>query len=226
MIAIGAVAIAWPSSRPDRALATGEPCSPARPHTSGTSVESIVSGGQTRSYRLHVPPFVRRRDDRTRCVQLPRPRLERVEQEISSGLSTKSDSTGFIAVFPDGSVGVDGKQFWNAWQLESSAPSDVAFVNAMLDSIEASLCIDENRMYASGVSNGAMMSVRVACSISRRFAAFAPVAGAYFPPMSLQINTSETCPDAVVRPMIAFHGTADASCRSTAGVHGLSSANR
>ena len=134
-----------------------------------------------------------------------------LEQEIYSGFSTKSDSAGFIAVYPNGSVGGDGEQFWNAWQLAPPVPSDVAFVNAILDSIEASLCIDEHRVYTSGISNGAMMSVRLACSAASRFAAFAPVAGSYFPPMSLLINGSETCPDAVPRPMIAFHGTADNS---------------
>lgn len=54
---------------------------------------------------------------------------------------------------------------------------DVAFVNAMLDDLESSLCIDTDKVYATGFSNGGMFTHRLGCSLAHRFAAIAPVSG-------------------------------------------------
>jgi len=54
---------------------------------------------------------------------------------------------------------------------------DVDFVEALLDELESTLCIDRDRVFATGASNGAMMVHRLACDIPDRLAAVAPVAG-------------------------------------------------
>ncbi len=54
---------------------------------------------------------------------------------------------------------------------------DVAFIEALLDELEATLCIDGDRVFATGVSNGAMIVHRLGCEMPDRFAAIAPVAG-------------------------------------------------
>jgi polyhydroxybutyrate depolymerase len=54
---------------------------------------------------------------------------------------------------------------------------DLAFVAALLDSLENTLCIDLDRVYATGMSNGGMLAHRLGCAMSDRFAAIAPVAG-------------------------------------------------
>jgi hypothetical protein len=67
------------------------------------------------------------------------------------------------------------------------------------------------------MSNGGQMSIRLACSLSSRIAAIAPVAGAYYPPFrpvdppGPWQNSAETCPDTRPVPIIAFHGTDDAT---------------
>lgn len=212
LILAGAVAAnAWPAPAARQAAAVGETCSPARPHASGTTVKSLLSGGLMRSYRLHVPPSYTGADPVPVVFSFHGLGSSAIEQEIYSGFSAKSDTDGFIAVFPEGTIGAGGLRHWNAWQFAPPEPDDVAFTAAMIDALAASLCIDQSRVYTAGMSNGAMMSVRLACSLSGRIAAFGPVAGAYYPPMSLNVNASETCPDTAVRPMIAFHGTADAT---------------
>jgi polyhydroxybutyrate depolymerase len=80
------------------------------------------------------------------------------------------------------------------------AKDDVGFIFSLLDSLATSLCIDTGRVYASGVSNGAGMSVALMCSDDQRFAAVAPVAG---------VNMTPLCPVLHGTPIIAFHGTAD-----------------
>jgi polyhydroxybutyrate depolymerase len=54
---------------------------------------------------------------------------------------------------------------------------DLAFVADLLDHLEATLCIDLDRIYATGVSNGAMFVYRLGCTMPDRFAAIAPVGG-------------------------------------------------
>ena len=54
---------------------------------------------------------------------------------------------------------------------------DLAFVDQLLDELENSLCIDLDRVYATGVSNGASFVHRLGCDRAERFAAIAPVGG-------------------------------------------------
>jgi polyhydroxybutyrate depolymerase len=54
---------------------------------------------------------------------------------------------------------------------------DVGFVNALLDDLEARFKVDQQRIYVTGLSNGASMAFRVGRELSERIAALAPVAG-------------------------------------------------
>ncbi len=78
--------------------------------------------------------------------------------------------------------------------------ADLAFFDDLLDEIEATICVDRVRVYATGLSNGAMMSSILGCRLPERIAAVAPVAG---------VRTFEGCPIENPTPLLAFHGTAD-----------------
>jgi beta-galactosidase len=54
---------------------------------------------------------------------------------------------------------------------------DLAFIAALLDEVEAAVSIDRKRVFATGISNGAMFTHRLGCALPDRFAAIAPVAG-------------------------------------------------
>jgi polyhydroxybutyrate depolymerase len=54
---------------------------------------------------------------------------------------------------------------------------DLAFVDQLLDQLEDTLCLDLDRVYATGVSNGGSFAHRLGCDRAERFAAIAPVAG-------------------------------------------------
>lgn len=98
-------------------------------------------------------------------------------------LLSLAEEKKFIAVFPNGySLFKDGKlASWNAGNCCSIARdreiNDVQFVKDIISSVKGKLNIDERRIYASGMSNGAMMSYRLACEMSDTFAAIAAVAG-------------------------------------------------
>ena len=119
----------------------------------------------------------------------------------SSRMNEVADREGFIAVYPDG-LGL--LRTWNAGACCGKGSredvDDVGFVRALLDHLEESLCIDRRRVYASGMSNGGMMSHRLACEMSERIAAIAPVAG---------VDVTQTCSPTRPVPVLHIHGTED-----------------
>ena len=108
-------------------------------------------------------------------------------------LGGAADRHRFIAIAPDITRPVP---LWDT-ALDGG---DVVWFGALIAVLQDELCIDTNRVYVMGMSNGAMMTSTLACVLGSRIAAVAPVAG---------VQAPEGCdPDRVV-PLIAFHGTAD-----------------
>ncbi|MCH2109079.1 MAG: prolyl oligopeptidase family serine peptidase [Polyangiaceae bacterium] len=54
---------------------------------------------------------------------------------------------------------------------------DVAFIRALLDELEQAYCVDEERIYATGISYGGIMSNRLGCEMGDKFRAIAPIMG-------------------------------------------------
>jgi polyhydroxybutyrate depolymerase len=107
--------------------------------------------------------------------------------------------------YPNGSGPIAGTLLtWNTWQCCGYAldhhVDDVAFVRAMVEDIAHGQSIDRKRIFATGMSNGGMMSYRVGCEMADVFAAIAPVAGA--------LDTDGCKPSGPVS-LVAFHGKAD-----------------
>jgi len=53
----------------------------------------------------------------------------------------------------------------------------VGYISALIDHLEANLCLDTDRVYASGYSNGGMFVHRLGCALADRLAAVAPMHG-------------------------------------------------
>lgn len=154
---------------------------------------SLRVGGAERSYLLTTPSPHRR----------PEPLVMDIHG-YGEGASTESLTTrfgalgqqdGFVVVFPNGTGTPIG---WDT----STRPGnpDVHYLAALLRHLEATQCIDEARVYATGLSQGAFMTSTLACVMSGSFAAVAPVAG---------VQLQRPCPITRPVPVLAFHGTAD-----------------
>jgi polyhydroxybutyrate depolymerase len=63
----------------------------------------------------------------------------------------------------------------------TTCADDLGFVEALLDHLESTMCVDRNRVYATGFSNGAMLVYTLGMALSQRFAAIAPVEGGVHP---------------------------------------------
>lgn len=115
-----------------------------------------------------------------------------------SGLVAAISGLGAMLVAPDG-IG-------NAWSFGAGgmprARDDVAFSAAVLDDLERRYPIDKTRILATGFSIGGSMTWWLACNLPGRFAAFAPVAGAFWDPLP------KDCPAGPVS-IRHIHGTSD-----------------
>lgn len=69
----------------------------------------------------------------------------------------------------------------------SSVVDDRIFVEELLDYLTSNLCVDESRIYGTGLSNGGGLTSLLACTpaLNRRITAFAGVAAAFYTDTSL-----------------------------------------
>jgi polyhydroxybutyrate depolymerase len=106
--------------------------------------------------------------------------------EKMTGFTALVDRERVLVVYPDGTARRPRVPLrtWNAGHCCGPAMEnrvdDVGFINALLDTLAAHYPIDPARIYATGMSNGAMMSHRLGRELSHRIAAIAPVVGAVF----------------------------------------------
>ena len=114
---------------------------------------------------------------------------------------------GFVAIFPQGTVAAGkGDTGWYAGgDCTNLEVCDLSFVERLIDYSIEDLNIDKNRVYVSGFSNGAFMVYTLACFLSNKVAAFAPVSGSMSP------DDYQICNPQRPIPVIHIHGTSDDS---------------
>lgn len=115
----------------------------------------------------------------------------------STGFSAEADRRGFVAVYPDGLGGG-----WNDGRTADEA-DDVAFLRTVLDTLAREVRADPRRLYAAGISNGAMFAHRLACELPGTFAAIAAVAG------GMPTAIAAACTGGPPLSFVGFNGTAD-----------------
>lgn len=116
-----------------------------------------------------------------------------------SQLDVVAEQENFILVTPEG---VDRAWAVTGFPLGGNA-DDIGFVEAMIDQLLLSYAVDPNRIYATGFSNGGFLTFDLACKLSDRFAAVAPVSGIMTPTLI------ETCMPERAVPVLQTHGTED-----------------
>jgi polyhydroxybutyrate depolymerase len=178
----------------------------ARVNVTGTLRQFQFSyGGDMRKYILYIPNF----------VSNPAPLViafhggggDAKGMINMSQMNRTADANGFLAVYPEGTSGTIGNT-WNGGNCCGYAQrlgiDDVGFVRAMVANISDQYVVNRRRIYATGMSNGSMMTHRLACEAPDLVAAVATVAGG--------VNTGgdfPVCSPSRAVPIIMFHGTTD-----------------
>lgn len=89
-----------------------------------------------------------------------------------------ADREQLVVIAPDGVNGGDGKAGWNDCRADASGnpkTDDLGFLSALIDKAIADYAVDPARVYVMGMSNGGMMSFRLASEIGSRLAGFATI---------------------------------------------------
>ncbi len=171
------------------------------PHAPGLSLDSITSGGVKRTYRLYVPRSYDPAKKTPLVLNFHGFGSNGQEQEAYARMPQKAEEAGFITVAADGTS--EPRRWYIYGAAEHGYVDDFAFVNDLIDHLEATLCIDPGRIYATGMSNGAGLSSLLGCRLNDRLAAIAPVAGSPY--------SAPLCQGKAPMPVVIFHGTADGS---------------
>lgn len=146
-------------------------------------VVRIEHGGRTRSYRLHVPPGVEQMKSSALLFVFHGGGGNAAQAEESTGFSRIADREKFCVVYPDGTGYFRERLLtWNSGGIpvyaQDQGVDDSGFVRAVLASVAQRAPIDADRVFATGMSNGAMMCHRLARECQDLFAGIAPVSGA------------------------------------------------
>ncbi len=174
-------------------------------------IRTLTYDGQIRHYALYVPG----RENDTPLPLVFSLHGGGVELEDQIGIRGHkcpfklwmelAECEGFYVVYPEGLPGVYGKPTWNDCRADctvSSSADDVGFLLALLDAVAAEHPVDRGRVYASGMSNGGFMALRLAVEAPDAFAAVAAI-GAAMPAVSGCAAASEPV------PVLFMNGTAD-----------------
>jgi polyhydroxybutyrate depolymerase len=140
--------------------------------TPGDHRITLTHDGIEREYEAHVPPGY------TGAARVPLVMtIHGAHNTIAmvkgwSQMNPVADANGFVVVYPQA---VD---CWNAGSmLCDAADDDVGFLTTVVADVQSHACIDPKQVYATGISNGAMMAQYLGCQKADIFAAVGGIAG-------------------------------------------------
>jgi polyhydroxybutyrate depolymerase len=177
---------------------------PAAAQQAASGERSLVSGGLTREYILHIPKD---------APPGPKPLVIALHgawqpagvMQRYLDLDKVADREGFIVAYPKGL-----NLLWNDGRATVAGimpilypRDDGRFVVDVLESLEAEGLVDPSRAYLMGFSNGGFLTAFVACRYADRFAAYATMM------MTVPVGYSESCKPARPLPILMMNGTYD-----------------
>jgi polyhydroxybutyrate depolymerase len=182
---------------------------------------SLVHDGIARKYNVHLPSSYNK--------NIPTPVViylhgggGSIRAAYKDGMDKASDKFGFILVVPAGTGPIPERLLrWNGGTWDGAASGgypvknntdDVGFISKVIDEVKQEFNVDENRVYATGISNGGIMSYRLTCELSDKIAAVAVVA-----PPAVPSNCTPSEPISIMH----IHGTADPCTPFYGGAGGI-----
>jgi polyhydroxybutyrate depolymerase len=172
--------------------------------TPGDYTKTVKVAGVTRTYLLHVPPSYSSAQASPVVLlfhggQGSATTIGAITSSSGGGFSAFADQKNFIAIYPDSVSGT-----WDDGRATiTNRTNDVAFTKAALDAVALDYKIDSKRVFATGISNGGMMTFRLACELSSRLAAVATVAA------NMSSDIQAGCTPVQTVPVAMFSGDAD-----------------
>jgi polyhydroxybutyrate depolymerase len=181
--------------QPPIASCTGKSAQPA----DGSWTRTV--GATTRTVEAHVPPSYDPTKPTPLVLNFHGYTSNGAQQAGLTGFDAKADANGFVVLYPEGTgspTGFNGGACCGAAARDQV--DDIGFTRAIIAAARARLCVDDQRIFVTGFSNGGFMSHRIACELADVVAAVAPVSGVLGLP---------SCAPARPIAVLDFHGTSD-----------------
>ena len=140
-----------------------------------TVIDSIISGGIYRNYRVYIPAAYTGTTARPLVFDLHGYTSSAIAEQAYSNFAPIADTANVIFVYPNGTVDGGGQPYWNAGF--GTAVDDIGFISNLIDTLSTQYNIDLDMVYSCGMSNGGYMSHTLACELSNKIAAIASVTG-------------------------------------------------
>ncbi|NJM29017.1 MAG: poly(3-hydroxybutyrate) depolymerase [Rhizobiales bacterium] len=169
---------------------------------------TFYHGGLLREYLVHIPRSWRRGTVSPVILALHGGGgdADYMADDRNYGLISKSEQVGFIAVFPNGVSPLASGLLatWNGGKCCGAARDrnidDVGFLKAVTARVLRQAGGDPARVYSVGMSNGGIMSYRLACDAAGMLAGIMAVAGT---------DNTRTCVPARPVPVLHIHAIND-----------------
>ena len=164
----------------------------------GDAPNELVFGGVPRTYVLHVPPGLEQPNGLV--INLHGAGMTGGAQAAMTNYNAVADQHGFVVAYPDG-IDLSWADGRGASVPDRQGVDDVGFLVALAQRLSGDFGVDPGRVFATGMSAGAFMANRLACSRADVFAAIAPVAGT--------LGSGFPCAPSQPVSVLEIHGNAD-----------------
>jgi polyhydroxybutyrate depolymerase len=175
-------------------------CTPARPQS--TDENSLEFDELRRTYQLFIPASYDGSKAVPLVVALHGGYGNGQKMSDLTNFSSVAKREGFIVVYPDGY-----QISWNDGRGTTAAAqqsiNDVGFISSLIDKLSSDYKIIPEQIYVTGFSNGGYLSYRLACELSEKIAAVAPVGA------NMAETVAATCAPKRAIPVLQMNGTSD-----------------
>jgi len=116
-----------------------------------------------------------------------------------------ADREGFVIAYPSGIANNwnDGRQSESDREIAVDRIDDVGFFRRLIDALVEDGIARRTQVYVTGLSNGGMMSFRLACDLNDRIAAAAPMIA------NMPTTLIKSCVPGRAVPLLVMNGTED-----------------
>ncbi len=163
--------------------------------------DSLVFEGHTRSYYVYAPPDFQ--PGLPLVLNLPCYDCSAIRTMEITRMVEVADTANFVLVFPEAIQQRMNSGLGDHPWFPTPDVDDVGFLSELIDTLFAVYAIDTSRVYSMGMSNGGMMSFRLAGDLNHRIKKVASIVGGITPTIA---NSLDNAPQI---PVMFFLGTDD-----------------